>query len=180
MDISEVEQSAQRCHGHIHLRMSHLGDAHIEDIAPYLGSVLVCVTQFPRRQIGTLSSLLKKVCRENHSEQLIGKESMATAFLNHVSGLNKISAAAAYQKEFKSHSSLPICLKVNAVDGIRLPWHKTLLYYFAVTWFCTKMLWILFSQEQPVAAGISKALGCFPAQMACSSAALQLPQSRQQ
>lgn len=105
---------------------------------------------------------------------------MATAFLNHISGLNEILAAAAYQKEFESHSSLPICLKVNAVDGIRLPWHKTLLCYFAVTQFCTKMLWILFSQEQPVAAGISKALGGFPVQMACSSAVLQLPQARQQ
>lgn len=110
----------------------------------------------------------------------MGKENMATAFLNHISGLNEISAAGAYRKEFESHSSLPICLKVNAVDGIRLPWHKTLLCCFAVTQFCTKILWILFSQEQPVAAGISKALGCFPAQMACSSAGLELPQSREQ
>lgn len=132
------------------------------------------------RENKALSSLLKKYCRENHSEQLMGKENMATAFLNHISGLNEISAAGAYRKEFESHSSLPICLKVNAVDGIRLPWHKTLLCYFAVTQFCTKILWILFSQEQPVAAGISKALGCFPAQMACSSAGLELPQSREQ
>lgn len=31
-----------------------------------------------------------------------------------------------------------------------------------------------------MAAGISKALGYFPAQMACSSVALQLPRSREQ
>lgn len=179
MDINEVKQSAQRCHGHIPLRISLLGDAHIEDTAPYLDSVftLVCVIQLPGEQTAALSSLLKKYCSENHSNQLIGKESMATAFLNHVSGLNEISA---YQKEFESHSSLPICLKVNAVDGIWLPGHKTLLCYFAVTQFCTKILWILFSREQPVAAGFLKALGCFPAQMACSSAALQLPQAREQ
>lgn len=102
---------------YIPLRISLLGDAHIEDTAPYLDSVftLVCVIQLPREQTAALSSLLKKYCSENHSNQLIGKESMATAFLNHVSGLNELSA---YQKEFESHSSLPICLKVNAVDGI--------------------------------------------------------------
>lgn len=38
---------------------------------------------------------------------------MATAFLIRVSGLNKIQAGGAYQKEFESHSSLPICLKMN-------------------------------------------------------------------
>jgi len=84
---------------------------------------------------------------------------MAAAVLIHISGLNEIWSVGAYQKEFESHSSLPICLKVNAVDGIRLPWHKTPLCYFAVTQFCTKIVWILFSQELPVAAGISKALG---------------------
>lgn len=102
MGVNEVEQSAQRCHGHIPVRISLLSDAHIEDTAPYLASVftLVCVIQLPPKQIAALSSLLKKYCRENHSEQLIQKESMATAFLNCVSGLKKISAAGAYQKEF--------------------------------------------------------------------------------
>lgn len=82
---------------------------------------------------------------------------MATAFLIHISGLNEIQAVGAHQKERESHSSLPICLKVNAVDGIRLPWHKPLLCYFVVGQFCAEIVWILFSQEVPVAAGISKA-----------------------
>lgn len=156
---------------------SHRGFCTLPGLCPHLS---LCDPEIAQKTRAALNSLLKKYCRENHSNQLIQKARMTTAFLNYVSGLNKISAAGAYQKEFESHSSLPTCLKANAVDGIWLPWHKTLLCYFAVTQFCTKILWILFSQEQPVAAGISKALGCFPAQMACSSAALQLPQSREQ
>lgn len=38
---------------------------------------------------------------------------MSAAFLFHVFGLNKIQASGTYQKEFESHSSLPICLKMN-------------------------------------------------------------------
>lgn len=51
MDINEGEQSAQRSHGHVPLRISLLGDAHIEDTAPYLASVFtfVCVIQLPRK-----------------------------------------------------------------------------------------------------------------------------------
>lgn len=71
-------------------------------------------------------------------------------------------------------------LKWMIVDGIRLPPHKNLLFCFVVTQFCTKIVWILFSQDLPVAAGISKALGSFPAQMVCSSAVLQLPRSGEQ
>lgn len=125
----EVEQSTQRCHYHITLSISLLDDAHREYTAPYLASICTYMRQLLWKQIADLSSLLTKSWKENHSKQLIGKETMATAFLTHISGLNKIQAAGAYQKEFKSYSSLPICIKVNAVDGIRLPWHKNLLCY---------------------------------------------------
>lgn len=106
-----------------------------------------------------------------------GKAAMATAVLIHTSGLSETQAVAAYRGESEARSSLPIRLRANAADGIRLLQHKTLLWCCAATQFCTEAVRILFSQELLLAAGLSKALGHFPAQVACSRAAPQLPRS---
>lgn len=97
-----------------------------------------------------------------------GKAAMATSVFIHTSGLSKTQAVAAYRGESEAHSSLPICLRANAAEGIQLLRHKTLLWCCAVTQFYTEAVRILFSQELLLPAGLSKALGHFPAQVACS------------